>query len=314
LDELAKFFDEHRKGCRPFAESVLSLHGKWKLVKSSILTDDEHARFLSTEFSRHVFTPDDLRAVLQSTVEGCLNELDAIESQLLVELRADLADDKLLSKKLKLDLQSDEAFRQTVKRIVKDLAPSLGIDLAVSGGSLAATMVGPGALAIDAVSSIIVRVLAAVAADAGITGTFYGAGVISSGATLGVSLLVFAVADRIIAQLLAACGYDAEAKVASDVDASLRQTRDRIILGIPEATRDYLRICEMASKERNDSVREACLAAKARIERGGALGLRRELLNVHETRSRLRREALRTLLMEADDTAENEKPNKKEES
>src|SRR5690348_13176869 len=167
LNELAKFFDEHRKGCRPFAESVLSLRGKWKLVTSSILMDDERARFLSTEFSRHVFTPKDLRTVQQSTVEGCLNELDAIEGQLLVDIRADLADDKVLSKKLKLDLQSDGAFRQTVKRIVKDLAPSLGIDLAVSGGSLAATMVGPGAAAIDAVSTIIVRVLAAVAAEAG---------------------------------------------------------------------------------------------------------------------------------------------------
>ena len=175
-------------------------------------------------------------------------------------------------------------------------------------------MVGPGAAAIDAVSAIIVRVLAAVAAEAGITGTFYGAGVISSGATLGVGLLVFAVADRLIAQLLAACGYDAEAHVASDIEASLRQTRDRIIHGIPDATRDYMRICEMASQERNDSVREACLEAKERIERGGALGLRRELLNVHETKSRLRREALRSLLTETIDTAENEEPGEKEES
>ena len=117
LNELAKFFDEHRKGCRPFAESALSLRGKWKLATSSILMDDEHAKFLSTEFSRHVFTPDDLNAILQSTVEGCLKDLDAIENQLLVDVRADLADDKLLGKKLKPDLQSDKAFRQTLKRL-----------------------------------------------------------------------------------------------------------------------------------------------------------------------------------------------------
>ncbi len=112
LATIHAFLVQRKPGTRAFAEQMLSLRGKWELIKSQVTTDGDqvYARFLDDTFAEHVFRADELRQVVEAAIRAYLAELEGIEANLLVRLRGDLSEDKLPLQTVIPALRSDEAL------------------------------------------------------------------------------------------------------------------------------------------------------------------------------------------------------------
>lgn len=93
-------------------------------------------------------------------------------------------------------------------------------------------------------------------------------------------------------------GYDPVARVSEKVQAVLGQVRSLLVDGNPEARQALEQLRNMQVNDADAGVRAECRKAAEAIEAGGSLGLRSELLKLQEVRARLRREALRRLVLE----------------
>ena len=62
----------------------------------------------------------------------------------------------------------------------------------------------------------------------------------------------------------------------------------------------YLKLRTLEKDDATDEVRKACKQAVDSMEKGGKLGLRRELQGLDEQRARIRREALKRLLLQGE--------------
>jgi hypothetical protein len=136
LTSIHAFLDERKPGGRAFAERLLSLRGKWELVKSQIASggDHEYAEFMSQAFRQHVFAAEDLEKAVSAAVRGFLAELDGIEDDMLVRLRANVADDELPVQSVIPAMRSDQALRSHYHDLTRQVGGDLRTDLAVVAG------------------------------------------------------------------------------------------------------------------------------------------------------------------------------------
>ncbi len=292
LGALQAWFVKRADGCRGFADEALSFGAKWFLVQNAASGDGSHARFLSDAFARHVFSPEDMTAEMERTVTGYLADLDAIHNDLLVRLRADLADAPLPGG----GRLSADALEGEVNRLAAELAPTIAADLGVNAAAGVAGAVGPGAAAAACASAMIQRLSAALAAEMGVPVAFAGSGVVAGGFGLAVTLAVAVVVDRIIAQVLAALGHDPEGQVAEEARKCVLRASDRIRDGNKEAVQAFWSLRWRAKSDGTGWVRDACRDAARALERGGHIGLREELDRLQDAREDALWAALRALL------------------
>ena len=131
-ERVRAFFAERKGRSREFGEAVLSLGGKWAFLKSKLpFTDGEdgHRRYLRERFEEIVVSGPELQDLIQSAVAGCINELQGIENDLLVQIRADLSDSDLARVETGAMLRTDQAFRKEYARSLEEVAPIIGRDL-----------------------------------------------------------------------------------------------------------------------------------------------------------------------------------------
>ena len=286
LEGVREFFNERKQGTAAFADSALSLGGKWAWLKGAVTFDDgqSHRRFLRESFEEHLFRGEELRAVLNAAVTSTLAEIRGLENTLLAQIRADLAESDLLVGNGLPALQSEEVFFRAYEQAAKDVLSVMARDLGVTIGREVVAFVA---------ADIATKVVARLGVSAGILGAGAASGVATLGVGIGAGLLV----DMILDWILRRMGHDPVGEVARKVGESLDQTRDFLTEGIPDAVRTYARLRHL---ERNDwfsNVRSECRQAADKVERGGHLGLRHELLKLCEGQSRVRREALRRLIL-----------------
>jgi hypothetical protein len=275
-----------------FAEAVLSWGGKWALLKDMVGAGD-HRAFLADCFSRHVFAPQDLKAALEATVSGFLAELDQMENDLLVQLRADLADEALGRRRAASFLQSDEAFRLAYRRVAEAVRPQLERELHITIGREVGALV-----AMEVATQLVLRLGAGLAAELGVEAGILGTGAAAGVATLGVGLVVGLVVDALLSDLMRLAGHDPERKISRQVQASLENVSRLLIEGNDAALRVHQKLCVMAEKDSFQSVRAAARKAADRIEQGGQLGLHWQLRQLWQVRAAYRRAALQQLLVE----------------
>jgi hypothetical protein len=293
LAGLDDFFREHRDGVRPFAEAVLSLSGKWNYAKSKLPTaeDDAHLKFLDERFEKFVFSRDELRITIESVVAGYLSRLDGLEGQLLVEVRADLSEKAFaVPGAPRFDVSNDELrsrFARSLTVVSSDVARDVGVGVSLT----TASVVGGEVAAV-----IAVRVATAVATRLGVSAGILGVGATSGWATFGIGLVAAVAVDFVIDKAARAAGYDPIETIAGRVKKVLDDVRTMLVDGDPEAVAAHTKLTAMARDDVNATVREESRRAADAIERSGNLGLRRELLRIHEQRAALRREALRRLI------------------
>jgi len=295
LAELADFLRDRRTGVPAFAAEVMSLSGKWKFVKSKLPSaeDDVHLRYLHEQFERSVFSTAALKQTVESTVGGYLSRVQGLEAQLLVDVRADLADASTAAPgtpRLATDdaqLQAD--FERLLQRVAGDVSQDVGVGVSLTTASLVGGEVA---------AHVAVRVATAVAARLGTSAGILGVGAASSWGTFGLGLVAAVAVDVALNKAVKAAGYDPVEAVAARVNAVLDQVQTMLIDGEPEAAATYAKLLNMAETDDDPEVRAACRRAALAIERSGKLGLRRELMEMHKARAAVRRAALRQFIWE----------------
>jgi hypothetical protein len=295
LDSIHAFLEEHKGGSKTFAGQMLSLRGKWELVKAGIGDDSGYAAFLKEAFAEHLFPMEELEKVVDAAVRGYLAELESIDDDLLVRLRADLADDEL-SRHAIPALNSDQALRRHYQELSRLVAQDLHTDLAVVAVRELFLW-----QASNIAADLTIQAGAAIAARMGISSTVVAGGAASTWQTLAVGLIVGLVLDQVINQLMKAAGYDAEEKIAERVAQTLSDLGRTITDGDPEA-RDKLEILKtMQCHDPDEGVRAECAEAIRSIKAGTQLfGLRGELSKISAARASLRKETLRRLIHESE--------------
>ncbi|HEY7327652.1 MAG TPA: hypothetical protein VH592_08435, partial [Gemmataceae bacterium] len=191
LASIHAFLNERKAGSRAFAEALLGLKGKWELVKAEIGGGSGYDAFLQEAFAEHVFLMEDLEKAVATAVRSYLAELEAIDDDLLVRLRADLADDEL-PRLATPALGSDQALRSHYHELSRQVAQDLRTDLAVVTGRELFVWE-----ATNVATDLTIQVGAAIAARLGISSTILAAGAASTWQTLGVGLVVGFVLDDV---------------------------------------------------------------------------------------------------------------------
>jgi hypothetical protein len=218
LKPLAELFAKGRKGAKGFAQDALSLDSKWQLVKGTVCQDESHRKFLAEAFARHVFSSDELKGAMESAVRAYLDDVEGYESEMLVKLRADLADPARTGELLPAHLQRDEEFRREYQKLSGRLVNELRLDLGVSVGREVGVMV-----ASTAAAQIAMQAARAAATELGISAGLLGTGTASSIATLGVGTILMFIIDYIVGEVFKAVGYDPEAKIETLVCESINK-------------------------------------------------------------------------------------------
>lgn len=293
LDRVASFFASKQGGARPFAKAALSLRGKWALVYDYIpfTAGGGHARYLEEQFALHVLTPQDLQACLEGCVTGYLSRLQGIENQMLVQVRADLSEGELMAAALPL-ARDGRLLRSEFDRRMKEVTQVVSQDTRLSVGQNGLSLVG-GEVAVH----LVFRVGAAVSQRLGLSAGMLGAAASSSWATLGLSVVAAIALDYVFDTALWAAGYDPESVVAEKIGAGLANMEQMLVFGLPDARDAYEKLRHLAASDPDPEVRQACQSNADRIARGGQLGLRFELEQLHQQRAKLRREALRRVVV-----------------
>ncbi|MBP7933607.1 MAG: hypothetical protein KA354_03060 [Phycisphaerae bacterium] len=253
------FLLERRAGSRAFAEDMLSIRGKWALVRTHLPNlvggrEDAELRYLADRFACHVVSDEELKAVLEIAVAAYVAQVQAIENELLVGVRADVADLPLASLPANA---TDEIVRAEYERLVRVIAPAVAADLGVDAARELASLVAG-----DVAAGIAGSVLGTVATRLGISSGILAVGAGSSWATLGLSIVAAVIADQIIDFVIDQV-HDPTGKLAARVDEMLA---------------DVGRLIAEGDGERP--------------------GLRAQLTTFDKARSTIRREALRRLVLE----------------
>ena len=269
LDErvkpLAQLFARSRTGAGAFAKEAMSWRGKWALVRGAAVPGT-HREFLSEAFTRHIFTPDELRDAIESVCRAYADDLDGVEGEMLVRLRMDLADPDRPLHKLPPHLRDDDAFQREYHALIARVAGDTQSDLAVTAGREVVVLV-----ATELATRAAVQAARAAAVEMGVQGTVLGSGAVSGLATLGVGIVAGFIIDAVIEELFKLIGYDGESRVETAVRGAIDKL-EAALIGDPGLAR-YL---------------------------GGAKkgALRVEMEKLHEERSKLRRGAVELMLKE----------------
>ncbi|HMP58409.1 MAG TPA: hypothetical protein PKD86_03555 [Gemmatales bacterium] len=292
---LHQFFASRHGSARKYAGVVLSFKGKWIYVKSCFpwAEGNEHAQFLMEEFRAQVFRPEELQACMADCIQGYLSRLRGIENQLLVEIRQDLSEGEWAFPSGLQPLMDQRHLQHAFDRRLGDVQGLVGQDVSLRLGkeflSLAAG---------DLAGHLLVKVGLALAGRTATSASLLGAGAATGWATLGVGLAAAVVIDLALDAALSAAGYDPEAVVAEKIGAELANMERMLLDGVPEAVSAFAKMVHLAQHDPDPEVRAACQRSVEKIACGGCLGLRFELRGIHEQRLRMRREALRRILLE----------------
>jgi hypothetical protein len=94
LSGLAAFFNDTRARTGEFADDVLGWGAKWRIAADYLpgTRGDRFEEYLRQKFEEHVFTPYDLEQKVGRSVADYLDAVATVENQMLVRLRADVAD------------------------------------------------------------------------------------------------------------------------------------------------------------------------------------------------------------------------------
>jgi hypothetical protein len=263
LKPLTDLFAKGRKGAKAFAGRAVSWRGKWEMMKGLTDHGESHRAFLSEEYANLVFSPDDFRKAMEASVKAYLDDIEGYEAEMLVKLRADLADPDRPVGSLPSHLQSNDLFRQHYHTLSSSLVTELNLNMGGFVGRELGTM-----WAATMPANLAGQAARAAAIEMGFSAGLLGTGGASFVATVGVGCVVALIIERIVDEVLRLVGMDPETNIAKLVCSSIDEleaalTKDAVFLGL------------------------------------GKKGSLRVLMEeIHETRSKLRRETITRLLKE----------------
>jgi hypothetical protein len=184
LRQIDVFFADAKQNTPAFADRALSFSSKWRLVADHVpfTRGGRHEAFLRSKFEQHIFKPAELGETVEQVVASYLAHIRSIEAEMLVKVRADVAD----FSETYLVAQLDEA------KLLARYDEALSQALAATGGGLRSDV------ATQVVSLIVGEVLTQVATRLGVSAGILGTGAASSWATFGIGLAVGLIVDQIV--------------------------------------------------------------------------------------------------------------------
>jgi hypothetical protein len=315
--QVEQFFAERRKGARAFAADVLSLGGKWEFVKGKF-DPGSHERYLEECFQRHLFRPDELKAVIESAVARFVSEVQGRENRLLVDIRADLADGEMASPEYLPALDSEYEFRRQFEAMLEEILPIVGQDVGATVTREMVSFVGS-----EIAAQIVAEIGTSLAVRLGLSGGILGTGAYSGTVTFGIGLVAGILVDMALDWIIRQAGYDPEGEIAVRVEATLARLESLVLDGPTAADfPDYdpndhpladprfrallIPRCEPGPDDETlgklflefRAIQARTELARAAHEAPGTLGLRNQLRRLDEGRSKLREAALRRLILE----------------
>ncbi len=209
------FFADRKRHSRDFGEAVLSLSGKWAFIKSKLpySDGDSHRQYLRERFAQIVVSGPELQDLIQSVVAGYINELQGIENDLLVQIRADLSDSDLARFETGAMLRTDEAFRNEYAKSLEQIAAVVQRDVMIQVGRETVAWVSA-----DIATNITISLATALAERLGVSAGVLGTGVASGTLTLGVGIAAGLVLDAILDWVLKIYRHDPAGEIAWKVD------------------------------------------------------------------------------------------------
>lgn len=184
VEVIDRFFADAMINTRPFAEEALSWSGKWSLVVDHFpfTKGGRHERFIRSKFEDYIFNPSQLEHIVRQVVTDYLQHVESIEGQMLVRIRADVADFPaafFIARTQESNLQA--SYNQALARTMESTGGDLRADIAT-----------------ELVSIITGEVLTQVAVRLGVSAGILGTGAASSWATFGVGLVVGLIVDQVV--------------------------------------------------------------------------------------------------------------------
>lgn len=184
LKVIDTFFADAKKNTHGFADEALSWGSKWRLVVDYVpfTSGEKHGSFIGGKFEEFVFKPEQFEDAVKQVVASYLKHVESIEGQMLVRIRADVADFPAAYLIGQIDESSMRgAYDQALARAMEATGSNLRADVAT-----------------ELVSIISGEVLAQVAIRLGASAGILGTGAASSWATFGVGLVVGLIVDQIV--------------------------------------------------------------------------------------------------------------------
>ena len=231
LASVSAFFDEARSRTRQFAEETLSLNSKWTLVTDFFTQNQDHPRLLREEFDRLVFSQEQLDDQIKSVISDFLRDVQNIESEMLVRLKADLANlpDGTLGGSINsedLGSKLDAAMRDAVAATQAELRASVGLEIA---SFIAGEIVTQASIQLATSSGIL------------------GAGALSGPVTFGISTVVGLMVDQIVSEIYTQA-FDPAGELSNKVNEHLAGMESLVYHGSPNSPGLIARIQEIARK------------------------------------------------------------------
>lgn len=242
LKPVDDFFDRANSGSRGFAEDVLGWGSKMRLVADHVPFTEKgrHDRFVRASFEKHLFSADDLQKLLVQCVEQYTNEVENIENQMLVAIRADIADlpDHHLASLMdsqSLDEQIQAAFNQAIASTQNGLQ-----------GDAAALIA----------SQIAQKLLTRIAVRLGASASILSVGAAGAPISMGLSLLAGVILDQIVSYVWD-WWADPTGQLSTQFQSKLDQIRSLVVDGDSEVQglkQQLVDLSEIRTQTRNEVI------------------------------------------------------------
>jgi hypothetical protein len=189
FEPLIDLLNRARNRVPEFSKSALSFGSKWRVALDYVpFTDGQKSHaFLYESFQKEVLSSEDLEKAISQVVQNYLKEVGAAESQMLVDIRADLDDFPSVTF---TEWRNDESLKERFEQAIAVAMETNGKDLQSNVGS-------------QLVSLIAGEVLAQVAVRMGVSAGILGAGAASGWATFGIGVVAGVVIDQIVSHVWA---------------------------------------------------------------------------------------------------------------
>lgn len=244
-----EFFAAARFRTRAYATEVLGWDSKLTLAGDYLTGARDHERYMRDRFASIVFADADLEALVQHVVASYLRHVDDVESQMLVALKADLAElspaeHPAVVDRAELESALQAALQQATTAVQAEFRGMVGREL---------------------VSWVAAEVLTVAAAQLATSAGILGTGAASGWATFGAGIVIGLIVDVVVTEIYHQ-QFDPVGELSATLEASLTQIEALILEGTTDAAGLQQRLQDYTSRRnvaRREAIQEAVLTTVA---------------------------------------------------
>ncbi|MBC7819950.1 MAG: hypothetical protein IAG10_23960 [Planctomycetaceae bacterium] len=249
LAPVREFFDAARSRTKAYATEVLGWESKFALATDYVNGGHEHEQFMKERFAAILFSEADLEAVVEQAAAAFLTHVNDVESQMLVNLEADLAN------------LGGSALPAVVDRSTLNAA----LQTALQEAATAAQADFRGMVGREIVSWVAAEVLTVAAAQLATSAGILGTGAASSWGTFGAGIVVGLIVDAVVTEIYNQ-QFDPIGELSRTLDASLSQMESLILQGTSDSAGLHGRLHDYSSRRnvtRREAIQKAVLTSLA---------------------------------------------------